>query len=292
MKKTASFLLAPLALAAPLLAHAGPAIDLKAAIKAGLQQNQGAPGQANNGGAAAPGQKPDSTVVTPVLAGIKVLDVGGVRPGMSGEEAKQVLKKLNPTLRLEKLPMIGDAVRGFIMTNDTRSLQVYPNGMDRFTVYVNEANTVFFVQRELTQLPPDRQIVQATFFKSLAEKFDVPGVDIHGRGIHTPTYRWYFDMQGRQYFDNSDSSFNPCRERGYGGNPLGFQQDPAPTCAAVISTLTFSDLKNRELIRGYQITISAPWLWHDAPALRAGADAAARQRQAEQDKVRDNKPQL
>ncbi|UMR29776.1 hypothetical protein MJ904_22480 [Massilia sp. MB5] len=293
MKKNASHRLAPLALALPLLAHAGPAIDLKAALKAGLQQNQGTPAAAENGAKLAPGQSVDSTVVTPVLAGIKALDIGGVRIGMSADEAKQVLKKLNPSFHQENLPMIGDAVRGFVMTNDTRRMQVYPTGLDRFTLYVNEANNVFFVKRELLQLPPERQIVRTTFFNSLAEKFDVPGIDTRARKNHIAVYRWMHDMQGRQYFDNSDSSFNPCQAQGsYAGNYLGFQESPPPTCAATISAQAFSDSKNQELVNGYLITIAAPWLRHDAAAVRAGANAAARQRQAEQDKVRENKPQL
>ncbi|UTY59224.1 hypothetical protein [Massilia sp. erpn] len=292
MKKIASSLLAPLVLATPLLAHAGPAIDLKAAIKAGLQSNQGAPASAENGTKAAPGQAIDSTVVTPVLAGLKGLDLGGVRLGMQAEEAKQILKKLNPTLHLENLPMIGDSVRGFVMTNDTRRMQVYPNGLDRFTVFVNEANNIFLVKRELMQLPPERHIVLSTFINSLAEKFDAPGLDTHGRSNRVPLYRWFYDMQGRQYYDNGGASPNPCREQSSAGNPLGYQTNPLPTCAATIHAMPFTDTKNQELVHAYQITITAPWLRHDAPALRANADSAARQRQADQDKVKENKPQL
>lgn len=299
MKNIVLRAMAPVILAAPMLAHAGPVIDLKSAIKAGVQQGQGTPSAgaapvAGIGASEAQGQSPDSAKVSLVLANIKTLDVGGVRLGMSGDEAKQVLKKLNPSFHQEPLSVGGSsAVRGFVMTNDARTSQVYPSGMDRFTVYVNEAGNVFFVERQMRQLPPERQIAATTFFSTLLEKYDVPGLDTRGRGEKFAAIGWMFDMQGRQFSDPGNGHLkNPCQHQGYGSDVLGFQQQPLPTCAAEIHASGNGTLKNRELLDGYTVKLSAPWLWHDTGAVRASEEASARQRQAEQDKVKANKPQL
>ncbi len=291
MKKFASVVLLPLAFATPLLANAFPVIDLKAALKAGMPKNPDTPAPAPgaNGKAGTPGQVVDSTVVTPVLANLKI-DIAGVRLGMSGEEAKQVIKKLNPTLHMNPVNHF-NMVFGFEMTNDTRRVQVYPNGLDRFTVYLNEAGNVYYVKRELTNLPPERMINLPTFLNSLAEKFDAPGIDTRKRANNPVYYGWTYDMQGRQYIRaGGPGTDDPCMNNAI--NQFGYQERPLPSCAVVISSQAFSDSKNSQLVAGYQITISAPWLAHDAPTLRAGADSAARQRQADQDKVKENKPQL
>jgi hypothetical protein len=292
-KKLASIIAAPLAIAIPMLAHAAPLIDLKAAIKAGQQKTQPAPQAGNSGTNAQQGQSIDSAAVTQVLAGIKVLDVGGVRLGMPGDEAKRVLKKLNSAFHEERLNMPGDAVRGFIMTNDEHTSKVYPTGLDRFTIYVNEAGNVFFIKRDVMELPPERHIVLSTFLNSLAEKYDAPGVDTSKRGNNQALFHWRFDMQGRQSIsDGGDGRSDPCRKQGYGADMLEFQQNPLPSCAAIIHAMPYTVLRNENMVRGYLITLSAPWLWHDTGAVRASADALARQRQAEQEKLKDNKPQL
>lgn len=298
MTKIISTVLTAMVLAAPGAAHAG--IDLKQIVKDSVKaqtqpqgQSQGAPA----GGQEASG-RPDSNAVMALLAKINLSDIGGVKLGMQVDEAKKILLKANPTFRVMELPGGWGAGRfkGFQVTNRKHPAAAGP---DRESIYLlfNEAGTVYLVAREASDLSANRVIGRDTFFASVKEKFDTPGLNTSRRRPVASAFEWYYDMAGRPTTTEGGPKDNPCYSQshdGIHGAVVAFQPDAPASCGVMISAFpsTAPGQPNPNLVGGYIVSMSAPFLIHDANVLRANADSASKQRQAEDNAVKDNKPKL
>lgn len=299
MKKFALPLLATLTLCSPLLAHAGGGIDLKQIIKDSVKSNgQTANAQTPNNSAAqmnSTKQVVDSNTVAALLSKIKVPDIVGISIGMQAANAKQILLKLNPAYRFEPLDSIYtmNQLKGFTATTAPRGTFNNPD-TETVEVIYNEAGAVFAVRRTVYALSPAKRIPLDVFYNSVTEKYDAPGVNASQRFPGSLTQSWHYEMNGRQFVSGrGPGSDDPCLS---GNEPSNrgffFQFAPKPSCGVMI-TASGSPLRtDTNVLEGYHIAISAPWMLHDANVLAAAANAAASQRQAQEKLVKDNKPQL
>jgi hypothetical protein len=295
MKKIASTFLSAIALASPFAAQAG--IDLKQMVKDSVKaqtQPQGGVADSRQAG----GQTPDSNAVMAMLAKINLPDIAGVKLGMPVDQAKKILLKANPNFRIMELPRGWGAgtYQGFQVTNRKTPDAAAP---DRESIYLlfNEAGTVYLVAREARELSAARVIGRDTFFASVTEKFDTPGLNTSRRRSNASTYFWHYDMAGRLTTTEGGYQDNPCYKdshSGIHGTVVAFKPDAPATCGVMISAfpMAVAGQPNQNLVDSYIVSMSAPFMVHDVNVLRANASTAEKQRQSEDNAVKTNKPKL
>lgn len=296
MKKIVSTLLATVTLGLPFAAHAG--IDLKQMVKDSVKAQTQPQTPRSDSGSQPLGQKLDSNAVMALLAKLNLPDIGGVKLGMSVDEAKKIVLKANPTFRVMELPGgwgMG-TYTGFQLTNRKTANAATP---DRESIYImyNEAGTVYLVAREARDLSTAHVIGRDAFFASVADKFDVPGVNKSRRRPIANIFVWNYDTSGRQTTGEGDQNDNPCYTNsmsGIHGAVVAFKPDAPATCGVMISAFPSSvpGQSNQNLVGGYMVSMSAPFLVNDINVQRANAGAADRQRQVEDNAVKANKPKL
>lgn len=289
-----------LALTASAGSQASGGIDLKQIIKQGVDKGLGkdqasATATANGGGtqaAAATGGSMPASLLSPGGP-----DIAGIRVGVSVNEARQLVQKLNPGYKI--IPIIPSGSKrevGFQASVGASTSD--PNGADFFSVLFNEGGTVWAIRRDQA-LPPSRAILKDTLVQSLKTKYDQPGGQVKYRDKVTVNMAWVYDMAGKQIASFSTSfNYTPCPEVPYSryspvSNNMSVYHEYAPTCAMTI-TIDTSALRtgSQDMLDRYAVQIVAPPLQHDVGTLNAEAAAREQQKKNLENTVRENKPQL
>lgn len=231
------------------------------------------------------------------LSGSGAPDIAGIRVGISANEARQQVQKLNPKYKITPIVPFGSNVEaGFQAAAGAGRGD--RNGADFFSVLVNEAGIVWLIKREQT-LTPDKAVLKDTLIQSLTAKYDQPGGVVKYRDPGNINLAWSYDMSGRQlasYGTNVNDS--PCRPVPYASRrnfseAVSAYEKYAPTCSMTIDTHTqAANTRTPNMIDIYAVTITAPPLQHDAGALNAAAAARQQQQKAKENTIRENKPQL
>jgi hypothetical protein len=289
--KNATLLTALLALSLPALSHAG-GIDLKQILKKGLQEKDTSQ---SNGDAAMPGA--GSAGLPPSLSGPSAPDIAGVRVGVSADEVRQQLQKLNPGYRFTPILPMGQTVAlGFQAA--TPGLVGDAKGNDNFSVLYNEAGVVWAISRKQS-LPKEKAILKQTLIESLKGKYDAPGGQVKYRDADSLAMAWVYDQAGRQTasfstgFNDSPCNGAPYAATLYYASSLNVVDRYNPHCAMAI-TISTQALRtgSPNMIDIFGVQIVAPSLQHDGGALKAAEAARKQQQHNVESTVRDNKPQL
>ncbi|MYN18767.1 hypothetical protein GTP81_18620 [Rugamonas sp. FT107W] len=297
--KTPALLIAALALTVSAASQANGGIDLKQIIKQGVDKGLGKDrASANATASGAAGSAGAAPVGMPAsLTGPGGPDIAGIRVGISVNEARQLLQKLNPAYKFTPITRI--------MSTDQVGLQAAigsdrtdKKGADIFSLLYNEAGIVWRIKREQT-VTVDKAILASTLIDSLTAKYDQAGGVVKYRDKGNTNLAWSYDLSGRQlasYSTNVNDS--PCRPAPYAGsyplsNTMYYTDKYVPTCAMTITTNASAfRTGNQNMLDMYWVDITAPPLQHDAGALNAAAAAAQQQKKNQENTVRDNKPQL
>ena len=297
--KTSALLIAALALAASAGSQASGGIDLKQIIKQGVDKGLGkdqasatatANGGAQSGGATGGGMPASLTAPNGP-------DIAGVRVGITANEARQLLQKINPRYKFTPIIPFGTKTEVGFQASVGNGFGD-PNGGDIFHVLYNEAGVVWLLRREQT-VTADKAVLKDTLIKSLTAKYDQPGGEVKYRDPGNLNLVWNHDMSGKQLASFSTGVNNsPCREVPYAryypvSENLSIYEKYAPTCSMIISARSHAfRTGNQNMLDVYGAEIIAPPLQHDAGALNAAAAAREQQRKNLENTVRDNKPQL
>jgi hypothetical protein len=300
--KTSALLIAALALTASVESQANGGIDLKQIIKQGVDKGMGkepasATATANGGGTRAGAAAPTAASMPASLLTPGGPDIAGIRVGLTANEARQAVQKLNPGYKF--IPIIHPGSKrevGFQASVGANTSD--PKGADFFSVLFNEGGTVWAIKRDQA-LPPSKAILKDTLVQSLKTKYDQPGGQVMYRDKITVNMAWVYDMAGKQIASFSTNfNYTPCREVPYSrytpiSDNISVYEEYAPTCAMAI-TIDTSALRtgNPDMLDRYAVQIVAPPLLHDVGTLNAEAAAREQQKKNLENTVRDNKPQL
>lgn len=298
--KTPALLIAALAMTVSAASQANGGIDLKQIIKQGVDKGLGkdqasATATANGGGTQAAAAAGRSMPASLLNSGGP--DIAGIRVGITANEARQAVQKLNPGYKI--IPIIQHGSKREIGFQASVGVgRGDPKGADFFSVLFNEGGTVWAIKRDQS-LPPDRAILKDTLVQSLKTKYDQPGGQVMYRDKITVNMAWVYDMAGKQIASFSTNfNYTPCREVPYSryspvSDNMNVYDEYAPTCAMTI-TIDTSALRtgSQDMLDRYAVQIVAPPLQHDVGTLNAEAAAREQQKKNLENTVRDNKPQL
>lgn len=251
--------------------------------------------QANGGGtqaAAATGGSMPASLLNPGGP-----DIAGIRVGITVNEARQLVQKLNPAYKIIPIIPFGSKREvGFQASVGTNTSD--PKGADFFSVLFNEGGTVWAIKRDQA-LPPNKAILKDTLIESLKTKYDQPGGQVKYRDQGSINMAWVHDMAGKQIASFSTGfNYTPCPEVPYSryvpvSDNISVYEKYAPTCSMTI-TISTSALRTgtQNMLDRYAVQIVAPPLQHDVGTLNAEAAARDQQKKNLESTVRDNKPQL
>lgn len=304
MKFAATTLISVLALAAPLAAHAGPAIDLKKIVKDSVKdsvkpQDQAGSADASNSPGAPlrkPGAPPDSDAVAAVIAKLKPVDVGGIRIGMHIDEARKLALKWQPGFKFQPTTQEWYSSQFSGIKAEVRSTNSLNRAQTENVVLLyNETGAVFFVARVIGGLSPEKYVQRDVFLRSVADKFDAQGFNTVAHPPRTTYIIWRYDMNGKLSMPGDGPDMDdPCKGDmiASAGFLNAMVTDTTPRCALRIMAHMSTEGSNPNVLSGYSVSIAAPWMAHDSNAVRAKAGAAEAQRRAEENRAKGNAPQL
>ena len=256
-------------------------------VKEGFVQLDGLPRPGS------PGLLLDSNSFGKFAASIRKPEIGGISLGMNVNDALPLIKKLNPAYKVETLKIMVNNYRGMAAKAGP------PNNMptDQFTVYFNEAGTIWLVGRHIA-LPKDQPLLLETYRNALFEKYDAPNALISERNRPNFAYfSWSYGVNGQQHASHYlDSKSGPCAPQQYTMTvPItDFVQIPNSfrnTCAIALATNAYTE-SSTGLIKSYDMVMYSPALIRDVNTMNAQQAEYLKQKREAEEKARTNKPQF
>nr|WP_315469233.1 hypothetical protein [uncultured Undibacterium sp.] len=240
-----------------------------------------------------PGLLLDSNSFAKFAASIRKPEIGGISLGMNVNDALPIIKKLNPAYKIEELKIMVNNYRGIAAKAGP------PNNMptDQFTVYFNEAGTIWLVGRHI-ELPKDRLILLETYRNALIEKYETPNVIVSERNRPDFAYfAWSYGVNGQQYASHQlNPKSGPCGAQQYTTTVpitdfVSIANNFRNTCAIALTTNAYMP-SNAGLIQTYDMVMYSPALIRDVNTMNAQQAEYLKQKRDAEEKARGNKPQF